>query len=82
MRMNRRGTTSVVVLWVLVIAMLIAGVLVGLRVKKLNDWAVLTDEWLSEKLYKWIHDSSFQQGGAGGGDPDPTKPPPPPDGLH
>lgn len=79
---NRRGITPIeIVLLILVIALMVGGYLLWSRVSHLNEWATRQDSW-NEQVYKWINESSFQQGNAvGAGDPDTTKPPPPPQDL-
>lgn len=85
MRRSRRGFT-VVEFFLLVAAVAIMALLGGLawagvtlwdRVAELNSWAVATDEWLTNDLYPWIRDNTFN----GGGNPDGNKPPEPPGGL-
>lgn len=82
MRRRRTGFTLVEIILVLaVIALLILGAVLWMRVDKINTWAVEEQAW-SDSVYTWIKSSSFQQGPlSGGADPDGIKPPPPPRGL-
>jgi len=82
MRGRMSGFTLVeIILALAVIALLILGAVLWMRVEKLNTWAVAEQQW-SADVYKWIKESSFEQGPlSGGSDPDGTKPPPPPTGL-
>lgn len=85
MRTPRRGFTIVefflliaaIVMLLLLGGLAWGGVVLWNRVAQLNSWAVATDTWLSDKLYPWIRDNTFN----GGGNPDGNKPPEPPGGL-
>lgn len=79
---RRSGYTLLeIILIIAVIALLIGGTLLWLRVEKLNDWAVAEQAWSAE-VHKWIKSSTFEQGPyPGGADPDGVKPPAPPEGL-
>ncbi len=79
---NRRGITPIeIILLILVFVLLIGGYMLWNRVSQLNAWAAGQDTW-NAHVYKWINESSFQQGNAvGASDPDVNKPPPPPPDL-
>ena len=79
MRRPRNGYTLIEMVFAALLLVMLVGVIVlGLRVQKLNTWAVKEQAW-SQDVYRWIHNNSFQN--ELGGDTDPVKPPPPPDDL-